>query len=162
MKDSLLVSNTRFRVEGMDCAACATKIENALGRMPGIRNVSVSVPAGTVTVAHDDSTPQESMRRGILGLGYVVTASAEVGAKAGKQPLPYEHSGHSHIHEHQLRATWTPMVAAFSIAERFTRRTVVSTMASAARRWVEPDSMPKTSPGRWKEPIWRRPSESSL
>jgi hypothetical protein len=32
------------------------------------------------------------------------------------------------------------VVAALSRAERFTRRTVVSTMASAVRRWVEPET----------------------
>ena len=32
----------KFRVGGMDCAACATKIENAVGRLPGVAEVGVS------------------------------------------------------------------------------------------------------------------------
>ena len=43
---------TKLRVEGMDCASCAAKIEAALRRVPGVSEVGVSVPAGTVTVTH--------------------------------------------------------------------------------------------------------------
>jgi Cd2+/Zn2+-exporting ATPase len=48
--------DTRFRVEGMDCAACATKVEAATRRVTGVENVSVSVTAGTMTVRHSAST----------------------------------------------------------------------------------------------------------
>jgi hypothetical protein len=37
MNSTASSAKTRFRVEGMDCASCATKIENALQRMPGVR-----------------------------------------------------------------------------------------------------------------------------
>ena len=30
-------------VTGMDCASCATKIRTAVGKLPGVSNVSVSV-----------------------------------------------------------------------------------------------------------------------
>ncbi len=33
----------RFRIGGMDCAACASKIETAVRRMPGIEDVAVAV-----------------------------------------------------------------------------------------------------------------------
>ncbi|MFA6031334.1 MAG: cation transporter [Myxococcota bacterium] len=36
-------AQTRYRVEGMDCAACATKIDTAVRRIPGVEDVSVSV-----------------------------------------------------------------------------------------------------------------------
>lgn len=39
----------RLPVEGIDCASCATKIENALQRTPGISDVGASVSGGTVT-----------------------------------------------------------------------------------------------------------------
>ena len=42
-------TQTRYRVEGMDCASCASKIDTAVRRMPGVTDVSVSVTAG-----HDD------------------------------------------------------------------------------------------------------------
>ena len=63
---------TRMRVQGMDCAGCAVKIENALRRMPGVEQVDVSVPRGTVTVTHDQPNTAE-MKSRISGLGYAVT-----------------------------------------------------------------------------------------
>ena len=47
-------TKVRFRVEGMDCASCATKIETALRRVPGVTEVAVSVAGGTVTVSRDN------------------------------------------------------------------------------------------------------------
>ncbi|MBN9138734.1 MAG: heavy-metal-associated domain-containing protein, partial [Phyllobacterium sp.] len=43
-------TQTRFRVEGMDCASCAAKIDTAVRRLPGVADISVSVTAGTMTV----------------------------------------------------------------------------------------------------------------
>ena len=54
MSDTSQAAKVRFQVEGMDCASCATKIENALQRMRGVTEVNVSVTGGTVTVGHDD------------------------------------------------------------------------------------------------------------
>jgi Zn2+/Cd2+-exporting ATPase len=51
MADTAQNAKVRLRVEGMDCASCATKIENALRRMPGVSDVIVSVPAGTAVLA---------------------------------------------------------------------------------------------------------------
>ena len=90
----------RLRVEGMDCAACATKIENALQRMPGVTEVNVSVAGGTVTVRHDQGDTK-AMSSQIAGLGYAVIGSEQVGAKpAGLEvSAPEEDAGHSRIHE---------------------------------------------------------------
>ena len=43
----------RYRVEGMDCAGCAAKIDTAVRRLPGIEEVSVSATAGAMTVRHN-------------------------------------------------------------------------------------------------------------
>ena len=40
---------TRFRVEGMDCASCAAKIDKAVRRIPDVTDVNVSVVAGTMS-----------------------------------------------------------------------------------------------------------------
>lgn len=96
---------TRMQVEGMDCAACAIKIQNALRRMPGVTEVIVSVAGGAVTVKHDQPNT-EAMRRQITGLGYAVmdpeeNISRHVGHDhGGKGSVPQEEdAGHSHIHE---------------------------------------------------------------
>jgi Cd2+/Zn2+-exporting ATPase len=61
----------------MDCAGCATKISNALQRMPGVTDVNVSVTGGTVVVEHAQSNTQD-MRHQIESLGYGVTESEAV------------------------------------------------------------------------------------
>lgn len=38
---------TRYRVTGMDCGACAAKVEVAVRRLPEVESVSVSATAGT-------------------------------------------------------------------------------------------------------------------
>lgn len=63
---------TRFRVEGMDCASCSAKIDTAVRRMPGVDDVSVSVSAGTMTVRHDESSDLEAIVKTVNGLGYDV------------------------------------------------------------------------------------------
>ena len=49
MESALLSS--RFRVEGMDCAACGTKVETAVRRIAGVNDVSVAVNAGVLNGA---------------------------------------------------------------------------------------------------------------
>jgi Zn2+/Cd2+-exporting ATPase len=95
-----LATTTRIRVQGMDCAGCAIKIENALQRMPGVTEVNVSVAGGTVTVRHDQGDTK-AMSSQIAGLGYAVIGSEQVGAKpAGLEvSAPEEDAGHSRIHE---------------------------------------------------------------
>jgi Zn2+/Cd2+-exporting ATPase len=65
----------------MDCASCATKIENALQRMLGISDVVVSVPAGTVTVTHDGAKADDKIRKQISDLGYQVAGKEDIGIK---------------------------------------------------------------------------------
>ncbi|PWC81131.1 hypothetical protein TSH100_28125, partial [Azospirillum sp. TSH100] len=73
---------SRYRVSGMDCGSCAAKIETALRRVPGIREVRVSVPAGTVTVSHDDTLGTETVVRPLAALGYGAVPADPV-AEAG-------------------------------------------------------------------------------
>lgn len=76
MADAAQASKVRFRVEGMDCAACATKVKNAVFHLPGVNDVAISVPAGTVAVTYDTGTAMDvgEIRSRIARLGYRVTA----------------------------------------------------------------------------------------
>jgi Cd2+/Zn2+-exporting ATPase len=100
------VKETRFRVGGMDCASCASKIDTAVRRMPGVSDVSVSVTAGTMRVQHDVTSDLEAIRKKVSGLGYAVTPAAAV---AEKPAAKHEHGpgcshdhghGHDHSHDH--------------------------------------------------------------
>src|SRR5690606_36332244 len=97
------VKETRFRVEGMDCASCAGKIDTAVRRMPGVSDVSVSVTAGTMRVRHDATSDLAAIRRKVSGLGYGVSPAEA----AAEQPAEREHDprcGHDHGHDHVAKA----------------------------------------------------------
>ena len=92
---------TRYRVEGMDCASCAAKIDTAVRRMPGVTDVSVSVTAGTMTVNHDAVSDLTAIARKVTGLGYSVS---QLAGKAAPVTEPKEAwSGHDHAdHSHAV------------------------------------------------------------
>jgi Zn2+/Cd2+-exporting ATPase len=85
MADETARQEARYKVAGMDCASCATKIDTAVRRMPGVEDVSVSVAAGTLTVSHDGSADMTAMEKKISGLGYPLRA---LGRKAGTGNSP--------------------------------------------------------------------------
>ncbi|MBZ6077110.1 heavy metal translocating P-type ATPase [Microvirga puerhi] len=94
----------------MDCASCAAKIDTALRRAPGVADVNVSVPAGTVTVSHDDTILPASLAKTITALGYKVTGQGPADASASSSKVTahrshgheqaHDHHGHAHGHEH--------------------------------------------------------------
>ena len=78
-------TSTRFRVEGMDCASCASKIDTAVRRLPGVAEVSVSVVAGTMTVGHRGADLDQVQQK-VSDLGYRIaplTGAAPKAAAAG-------------------------------------------------------------------------------
>ncbi|MGX7877029.1 heavy metal translocating P-type ATPase [Mesorhizobium sp. ORM6] len=96
---------TRYRVEGMDCAGCATKIDSAVRRMHGVQDVNVSVTAGTMTVRHSAQTDLAAIERKVTGLGYSVAQLANEAAKNAKPAGHgtkggHDHAGHDHAGHH--------------------------------------------------------------
>lgn len=74
----------KLRVDGMDCGACATKIENALKRLPGVSDIDVNYSLQRLTLAYDaDRTSPAAIRKQIQTLGYTPSEDAAAGAKIG-------------------------------------------------------------------------------
>src|SRR3569832_1017196 len=97
--DAMDVKETRYRVTGMDCAACAAKIETAVSRLPGVANVSVSATAGMMRVAHAEAAVLfPAMKKQLGKLGYGVFPA--VGNKAGDPARDHDHAGHDHDQGH--------------------------------------------------------------
>ncbi|MDK1377419.1 MULTISPECIES: heavy metal translocating P-type ATPase [unclassified Sinorhizobium] len=94
------VRESRYRVDGMDCASCAAKIDTAVRRVDGVEDVSVSVSAGTMTVRHADGHEiGPAIVRKVGGLGYrlLPLAGTTAGASgAGDQGC----CDHAHGHDH--------------------------------------------------------------
>lgn len=70
---------TKFRVGGMDCANCASKVENAVSRLPGVTEVGASYTAQTMTVTHTD-VPVAAIRNAVKSVGYTA-APADAAAE---------------------------------------------------------------------------------
>lgn len=86
------LTQSRYQVEGMDCASCAMKIETALSRLSGVVNTKVSVATGTLNVEHGRETSAQEIQEKVKALGY------------GVKPLKAEsaapdHSDHHHEDE---------------------------------------------------------------
>ncbi len=99
---------TRFRVEGMDCASCATKINTAVRRLPDVTDVRISVVAGTMSVEHGDQLDLAALAKKVGTLGYKATpiGATSIGAAesgpAGHVHGPgcaLGHDGQAHDHE---------------------------------------------------------------
>ena len=61
----------RLRVEGMDCASSALKIETAMQRLPGVSDVNVSYASETLALQLDeDRTALGTIEQKIRALGY--------------------------------------------------------------------------------------------
>ncbi len=97
-----IAAKTRFRVGGMDCAACAIKITNAVTRIPCVTNVDVSVTAGTMNVVHDGPVPTPAILQAVKRLGYDVALADTANATATEPATAYDdHAGHDHAgHDH--------------------------------------------------------------
>lgn len=93
------LNQIRFRIDGMDCASCAAKIETAVRRVRGIKDVSVSVAGGTMTVSHDGTGDLDKIAAKVRSLGYGAEPVASEKAPA-KGEHSHDHSHHDHDHDH--------------------------------------------------------------
>ncbi|QTL03388.1 cadmium-translocating P-type ATPase [Aquabacter sp. L1I39] len=98
-------ATTRFRVEGMDCASCALKIETAVRRLPGVAAASVSVQAGTLIVEHGQGFEADRVTRQVAGLGYGVRPANAASPTTQAAPCcAHAHADHApappHDHSH--------------------------------------------------------------
>lgn len=48
-------TTAKFKVTGMYCDACQTKIQHALSKTDGVRTATVDLGAGSATVTYDDA-----------------------------------------------------------------------------------------------------------
>ena len=69
--------NAVFRVTGMDCGACVTKIETAVRRLPGVSVADASLAQGRLTVAHDGTADMERVARQVRNLGYRIAPARD-------------------------------------------------------------------------------------
>src|SRR4051812_46386941 len=75
-------------------------------QLPGVADVNVSVPAGTVIVAHDDTVVPAALAKRITTLGCKVMGQGPADASAPSRETAHhgqDHDGHheaGHVHDH--------------------------------------------------------------
>jgi len=76
-------SDTTLQVDGMSCASCVGRVEEALEEVPGVRSVSVNLATNEVTIRHLGSSAS-ALRSAVDTAGYrVVDLSAD-------EPQPHQ------------------------------------------------------------------------
>lgn len=54
-----------FKLEDLDCANCAAKMEAAIGKLPGVQNVTVSFMTQKMTLEAEDARFDEVLQAAI-------------------------------------------------------------------------------------------------
>ncbi len=66
-----------FPVGGMTCAACVSRVEEALSGVPGVVSASVNLASEKATVEYVEGTEFDSLRRAVKEAGYELGSEAE-------------------------------------------------------------------------------------
>ncbi len=59
-----------LRVEGMTCAACSTRVQRSLNKLPGVRDASVNLATHLASVVADPSLTEEQIAQCVVDAGY--------------------------------------------------------------------------------------------
>ncbi|GGE16366.1 ATPase [Aureimonas endophytica] len=105
---STVANESRFRVTGMDCAACGNKVDTAIRRLPGVEDVAVSVSTGAVKVRHADGFDVAAVTRQVRNLGYGVENAGGAGMATAGQ-ADHDHAGHTHDDPAEAGRPWWRM-----------------------------------------------------
>ena len=103
-------TTARFRVQGMDCAFCATKIETAVKRIAGVESVKVGLHTETLAVVFGDISRREAVEGAVSSLGYKATLLIPHGGteSAGlvDGPQSPDESGEHSDHGEPIEGAW--------------------------------------------------------
>ena len=85
-----------WTVSGMDCGSCATKIKDAVGRLPGVSGVEVGIMSERLRLTLDEAqTGRDKVEKTVRALGYGIAP------RAAAEPAAWPCSS-------LLRSSWSP------------------------------------------------------
>lgn len=93
-----------YRIEGMDCGACARSIEKHLSRFPEVQDIKVNFSSGKMSISHALSA--ERVQQEVKKIGYQAIPEIH-GEQKSVQP----------VHSHQ--SLWKILISGFCIAAGF-------------------------------------------
>ena len=77
-------SSCEWTVSGMDCGSCANKIKDAVGRLPGVSDISVALMTERLRLTLNEAqTPRARVEATVKSLGYGIAPKGEPGARKG-------------------------------------------------------------------------------
>ncbi len=76
-----MMQRARFNVSGMSCSACSARVERAVGRLPGVRQVQVNLLTGSMQAEFD---PQQQSEGSIIA----AVEAAGYAARVDEGPRP--------------------------------------------------------------------------
>ncbi len=109
-----------WTVSGMDCGSCASKIKDAVGRLPGVTGVEVGLMTERLRLTLDEGrTSRENIEKTVRSLGYGIAPRGPGAERAlvlpggpaasGKDDAHEGHAGDDHAgHDHAPQAAATP------------------------------------------------------
>ena len=125
MPEAARETSCDWTVTGMDCGSCATKIKDAVARLPGVSGVEVGIMSERLRLTLDETqTGKDRIEKTVRALGYEIaprTASAKkefvlprqaavekTDADADVNHAKHDHASHNHAgHDHGLKAAGT-------------------------------------------------------
>ncbi|NEX48546.1 heavy metal translocating P-type ATPase [Pseudotabrizicola algicola] len=125
MPEAACETSCDWTVTGMDCGSCATKIKDAVARLPGVSGVEVGIMSERLRLMLDETqTGKDRIEKTVRALGYEIaprTASAKkefvlpgqaavekTDADADVNHAKHDHASHNHAgHDHGLKAAGT-------------------------------------------------------
>nr|MBA3472271.1 cation-translocating P-type ATPase [Rubrobacter sp.] len=69
---------TVVRIEGMDCASCATTVEKRVAQLPGVHRATVNFAAGRLDAEHGPGLTVEEIEKAVEEAGFGVGRTEEV------------------------------------------------------------------------------------
>ncbi|WP_105382077.1 heavy metal translocating P-type ATPase [Neorhizobium alkalisoli] len=95
-------------VEGMTCASCVRRVENAAAKVPGVDRSAVNFATKKLTVESAEGFSPDDLEKAIRKVGYEIPPGAMDHAMRGAGIRPAapaaEHAGHDHHHDHAADA----------------------------------------------------------
>lgn len=102
-----------FKVGGMDCGSCANTIKTALGRVPGVSDLKISVTTETMSLMLDETaTPVSEIEKRVRKLGFEPSLTRRPAKQAAHDAghvhgpnCNHDHDAHEphqgHAHDHK-------------------------------------------------------------
>lgn len=101
------VQLTRFSVQGMDCAACVSKIETAVSRLDGVSNVKVGLQSETLSASLSSPEKSAAVEDAVRKLGYAIALKDKSPDSNSDKSPHHEDDGHDHSdHGQPIEGAW--------------------------------------------------------